>query len=81
MLSITIAQRGFIDVSSEWYVNTQVSSDILRAAHLNPGAIEIRADRGELEFIRDNFTNIPYALHRYVQVWRGEFARFILDNL
>ncbi len=39
----------------------------------------IQADGDELEHIQTRFANLPYA-HR-ICTWRGEMARFILDNL
>lgn len=43
--------------------------------------ISIYADGKELEFIKDNFVNIPCRIGASTATWRGEFARFIYDNL
>lgn len=41
----------------------------------------IQADGNELLYLRSRFTNLPFTSHRPVVIWRGEFARFIYDNL
>ena len=43
--------------------------------------IEIHADGDELEFIKNNFANLPMANHVRVVRWTGEHARFILGHL
>jgi hypothetical protein len=40
----------------------------------------VQADCDELYFIISSFSNIPYSEKR-VQIWRGDFARFIVENL
>lgn len=40
----------------------------------------LQADGHELEYILSNISNIPRA-SRSVITWRGEFARFIIENL
>ena len=42
--------------------------------------IEIQADGDELEYIKNNFTNIPYSNKRVVN-WKGDIAKFIVRNL
>lgn len=42
--------------------------------------VSVRVDGDELDYILDNFSNIPFSQRR-VQIWRGEFARFIAENL
>jgi hypothetical protein len=41
---------------------------------------EVQADGDELEYIRNNFTNLPTATGRVAR-WFGETARFIIANL
>lgn len=43
--------------------------------------IEVQADGSELEFIKDNFRNLPYVLFKKVQIWREEMAEYIYLNL
>ncbi len=40
----------------------------------------VQADFDELDLIRDNFKNLPFHDGR-VCLWRGDFARFIVDGL
>lgn len=42
---------------------------------------EVQASGEELEFIKDNFRNLPYVLFKKVQYWRGEMAEYIYLNL
>ncbi len=44
------------------------------------GVIEVQADCDELEYIRRNFTNIPFHNGRVVK-WTGEFATFIYNGI
>lgn len=41
--------------------------------------VEVYADGDELEFVLSRIKNLPHA--GYSTTWRGEFARFIVDNL
>lgn len=41
---------------------------------------EVQADCDELEYIRRNFTNIPFHNGRVVK-WTGEFATFIYNGI
>jgi len=41
--------------------------------------IDIQADGDELGYILHNFKNIPSGMNS-VQIWRGDLARFIIDN-
>jgi len=42
--------------------------------------LEVRAGGDELSYIEDRFTNLVTSASKVV-LWRGEFARFIADNL
>jgi hypothetical protein len=42
---------------------------------------EVWANGEELVFIRNNFDNLPFPAGAKQVVWRGDFARFIHDNL
>ncbi len=50
-----------------------------QAAVHNP-PITVCADREELEHIRQTFVNLPIQLNRPFQTWRGDLARFIVEN-
>lgn len=41
----------------------------------------IEVDGDELDEIRLRFDNIPLPKHRNTVIWRGEFARFIMENI
>lgn len=41
---------------------------------------EVQADCDELEYIRQNFTGIPFHNGRTVK-WSGDFAKFIYDGI
>jgi hypothetical protein len=46
------------------------------------GNFSCAADGGERKFIKDNFTGLPFRLNSpTVTLWRGDYARFIADNL
>jgi len=42
---------------------------------------EVYATDEELTFIRNHFDNLPFPAGAKRVVWRGDFARFIHDNL
>lgn len=58
-----------------WYVGTAVPQFL--ADHT---VVFVQADGDELEHIRKRFANIPLSMNR-VQIWRGDFAMFIAENL
>lgn len=39
----------------------------------------VKADGDELDYIKANFSNIPFSNKR-VNIWEGEYARFIINN-
>lgn len=43
--------------------------------------IEIQADGKELSHLKTCFANLPYNKNASVQVWKGDWAQFIYDNL
>ena len=43
--------------------------------------VVIQADGDELEYVRNNFVNLPIRKNSRTCLWEGGFARFILDNL
>jgi len=43
--------------------------------------VAIQANGDELQYIRDHFINIPMLAMKRTAIWKGEFARFIYDNL
>ncbi len=43
--------------------------------------VSVEASDSELQFIMDSFDNIPFAPSISQNIWKGEFARFIYDNL
>lgn len=68
-----IVSKGYPDKS--WHVGD-------RAPNLSPDVVmEIQADGDELEYIKRNFTNVPFHNSRRVMYWFGEMAQFIFANL
>jgi hypothetical protein len=46
------------------------------------GNFSCAADGTERKFIKDNFTGAPFRLNSTTaMIWRGDWARFIADNL
>lgn len=76
MLYITAKINGE-ELSETWWVDSQKPWQNIDDITI----IDISADGDELGFIRDTFKNIPDAHTKRVVVWKGEFARFIYDNL
>ena len=60
----------------EWHVGQKIPAIV-------SDVVEVQADGDELKFILDNFYNIPALRPEAapVQLWKGEFARFIYDNM
>lgn len=61
-----------------WHVGESKTVFIRFKASSEP--LTISADGDELEYILSQFSNIPVSKNPVI-VWRGEVARFILDNL
>ena len=49
--------------------------------HLQRDCIEVQADGAELSHLKSCFVNLPYNRRASVQVWKGELAQFIYDNM
>lgn len=68
----------------EWHVRTPPPREAYEDADLQ--VLSVVADGAELDHIKEEFANLPYrkegmrGTHR-TNVWRGEMARFIWDNL
>lgn len=60
--------------SNHWITNS------LPAQLKHETVIEVQADGDELDRILQQAKNIPQTGHQ-VQVWRGVFAQFIVDNV
>jgi len=48
---------------------------------LQRDCIEVQADGDELAYLKNEFVNLPYNRRASVQVWKGELAQFIYDNM
>lgn len=48
---------------------------------MEDGICLVQADGDELEYIRNNFINIPFSKTKRVQRWFGQEANFIALNL
>ncbi len=42
---------------------------------------EVYADGDELDWVRQNYSNLPLANHCKGMVWRGDLAQFIYDHM
>jgi hypothetical protein len=42
--------------------------------------VEIQLDGDELEYLIENFVNIPYSRKARIQNWYGDMAKFIVEN-
>lgn len=52
-----------------------------RPGLLNDICEEVQADGDELEYIENNFSNIPYRKGVSVLNWKGDIAQFIYDHI
>lgn len=64
-----------------WYVGDKYGYNNPISADPRGFQFEVEADGAELEYIKQNFTGIPFANHKDTVIWRGEFARFIIEHL
>lgn len=49
--------------------------------HYFEDVVEVYADGHELEYVRENFKNLPDAPNKRGVVWRGDLAQFIYEHL
>lgn len=62
----------------DWHVGETAPRDLIDDDSVQ--ILDIYADGHELQYVKDMFHNIPYTNKRGV-TWRGDFARFIFDNM
>ena len=67
--------------SVEWHIGESTGDINNRAKDTPELVLLVQADGDELYHIQTTFEGIPFCKNVRVQSWRGEFARFILDNL
>lgn len=78
MLIIVLSIPGRSTINLEWHISEPVPEGV----HKNLNHLEyISVDGDELDHIKTKFTNLPMANHKRVVSWRGELARFIVENL
>ena len=77
-----IMEQGSPEKELEWKVGQKTPRDQIESSVY---IYSVYADGDELEYILANFNNLPHptlgARDRRACVWRGDFARFIYDNL
>lgn len=73
MLSILLADGGI----KIWHLGGKNPVPFSEVA----GVIEIQADGGELDFIRNHFTGLPDCPRKYVVRYFGDDARFVVGAL
>ena len=52
-----------------------------QSTHKCTNVADVYADGDELEYIKNNFKNIPICLNKDCNRWYGEIAQFIWNNL
>lgn len=75
--------RGSYDeepYSYTWYVQHE-NTPCLVGGEKFTDVCEVYADGHELQHIITNFKNLPICTDKRVNVWRGELAQFIYENL
>lgn len=77
MLYIVFQAPSGSSVEKSWHVGEKLPHDLLHGKTV----IGVQADGHELDYVRENFANIPYAKECGVQRWRGDIATFIADHL
>lgn len=81
--SVRIESGNFAQEDKEedidWHVGETPPKERFEEADLQ--VLSVYADGHELEYIGTFFTGIPYRLVSRSNLWRGEIARFIWDNL
>lgn len=78
MLFITI-QFGESKKTYQWHVGEEKQKLIFKENAL--AVIQVQADLDELAYILSKFRNIPHVANSRVEVWYGDFAKFIAANL
>jgi hypothetical protein len=63
----------------DWHVGEAPPQEGFEEADLQ--VLSVYADGHELEYISHYFANVPCVRDKYSTLWRGEWARFIWDNL
>lgn len=76
---------GFIEMKDGTNVEFHIGqTPEYRLADADKGGIEnivsVQLDGDELERIPHAFNSIPFAVSLRVQTWRGDFAKFIIEN-
>jgi len=73
---------GFKDGSHvDWHVNESSPSESCYGDIRDGNVNSVWADGHELDYICANFQNVPFRHDQRVVTWRGEMARFIVENL
>jgi hypothetical protein len=76
-LFITTKQNGFSG-STEYHLGAgQLQTHILDMDKVTA----VQADGDELEMIQKQLAYFPISLRARVQIWRGDLAKFIVDNV
>lgn len=86
MLYITFKGSQAGEFTITWHIGEKLSAffqDKLEKALKTeyPTPIEVQADGDELDFIQNNFINLPMVRNCRVVRWKGDFAALIFDHL
>lgn len=77
-----VAREPREESTFQWHVGEKVNGNLI--AKIETGTfrvVEIQADGHELQYIRDNFRNLPDCPYLKLVTWKGNWAQFIFDHL
>lgn len=64
--------------TTTWHIGELIDGNVFLTEST---IVLVQADGDELEYIKRNFTNIPFHVTKRVQRWVGDDAGFIAHNL
>lgn len=77
MLKIKDATQRQRVINLEWFINSEALPADINYIEI----LHFYASDAELKFVYDNFDNIPMPLKGTSCLWKGEFSRFLFDNI
>lgn len=73
---ITILDKGMEKEFEFWVENDP--KVYLNGEHTE--FVNVQLDGHELEYLLENFQNIPHSTTKRVQIWYGDIGKFIVEN-
>lgn len=83
MLCVTyITDNKNTPMEVEWYIGEKLKVypsffEEIKSQYVS----EIQADGDELEFLKENFVNLPYPKNARVVIWHGDLAKTIFQSI